>query len=136
MTQFTFNPTAATPDTIDWSTASDWVPQTVPNAADANVVVPEITYDGEPYEFSLMISQGESFLANSLTVTTQILTVFGALTVDSALTLAGQTNLAMSGGSLTIGGLSDDVDDQIEGSGSRSPLWVRSILRRGLRPTR
>lgn len=115
MTTFTWNPTTLG-QFAGWDTPSGWLPQAVPNAADADVVMPEITSGGQPYVFDVQIGLGESIALHSLTMTEQQLTVNGRLSVSGSVTLqAGSFILA--DGTLALSGLAMAPGTFIEGSG-------------------
>ncbi len=118
MTTFTWNPATLGP--YQWNTASDWLPATVPIAADADVVIPPITQGDNPYYSMIQIAGGQSYAAGSLSMTNTDLEVLGTLAVSSGLTLtagaAGETATDL-GGSLSLGSLDVGSHTYIRGYG-------------------
>lgn len=78
----------------DWSQAADWTPGTVPNAATADATI------SAAGSFTVTISAGESFSADSVTLASADAT----LDVDGYLGLAGTADqLVLAAGELEIG---------------------------------
>ena len=98
MSTFTFNPVKATP-TVDWNTPSDWLPTSVPDSSDADVIILVIT----PPSPLLTIENTESYIVNSVTVDTA-LAIDGTLSIVSDLTLDDGNRLELAG-SLALGSL-------------------------------
>ena len=98
MSTFTFNPVKATP-TVDWNTPSDWLPTSVPDSSDADVIILVIT----PPSPLLTIENTESYIVNSVTVDTA-LAIDGTLSIVSDLTLDDGSRLELAG-SLALGSL-------------------------------
>ena len=105
MTTYRYDPKFAAID-VDWNTPADWAPS-VPNTADADVVISSIPYSGSNLFRRLIVEQNESYAVSSVSVSADlILVVNGALSISGALTLAPSYGLVV-GGSLQVGSLSD-----------------------------
>ena len=105
---------------VGWNTPADWLPQAVPNAADADVVIPEITdASGDPYDFDVTIGATESYLVHSLTLVDQTLILDGSLAIGAALTMGTGSEIDLSG-SLSLGSLTNAGAIDIQGSGQIS----------------
>jgi hypothetical protein len=119
MPTYTWNPPAPA-QFVDWNTPADWLPTTVPNAADADVVIPEITdSSGNPYDFFVTIGATESYLVNSLTLVQQYLILDGTLAISAGLTMGAGSEIDITG-SLSLGSLSNTGAIDIQGSGQIS----------------
>jgi hypothetical protein len=125
MTTYTWNPSApAVP--VDWNTPSDWLPASVPNSPDADVVIPEITQGSVPFYSDVTIENTESYIVHSLTLIYQTLFLNGSLSVVSDLTMGLGSELFLAGslalGSLSNAGEGGPVGYNISGSGQISSL--------------
>ena len=99
----------------DWATGADWTPAGPPDSATANAVIDAIG------SYTVSISNGESFLANALTLATDgaTLRVAGALTLDEIISdglidiVGGTVDLSLgtldNAGVITIGGGTVDL---------------------------
>ena len=115
MTTFTWNPTSLG-QLVSWNTPLDWLPAEVPNASDADVVVPLITQSGNPYPFTIQIAGGESYVEHSVSVTDSTLWILGTLSIVAGLTLAAGSGIEMNG-TLSFGSFVGAAGVDIEGSG-------------------
>jgi hypothetical protein len=119
MTTYTWHPTSTVQE-VNWNTPSDWLPAVVPDAADADVVMPLITSYGNPYPFYVTIDSNESYVVHSLTIVDQDLFIDGSLSVGGDLSVGAGTDIVLSNGSLAIGSLSNAAGIEIGGSGQIS----------------
>jgi hypothetical protein len=116
MATYTWNPTT-TAQQVNWNTPSDWLPAGIPDAPDADVVMPLITQNGTPYPFFVTVDA--SYVVHSLTLEDQYLVLNGSLSVVAGLTL-GQGGEVDVSGSLAIGSLSNAAGLDMQGSGQIS----------------
>ncbi len=114
MTTYTWNPTTLG-SSINWGTPADWLPQVVPNSANADAVIPEITSNGTPYLFSITMA-GSPYVLNSLTIVDAYLSLDTSLSIVAGFTLGAHTELDIAG-SLAVGGLETTIGLDIQGSG-------------------
>jgi adhesin HecA-like repeat protein len=106
---------------VDWNTPSDWLPVGVPNAPDADVVVPLITQFGTPYPFDITIDAAARYAAHSVSLTDATLALGGTLSIGAGLTLgAGGEVVVGVGGFLSVGSLANAAGTRIEGDGQVS----------------
>src|ERR1700741_2926486 len=86
MTLYNFAPQTTT-DIVDWNNPAIWSTQTVPNASDADVVLPQITQTGanSPLDYQIYIYSGETIAIRSLTVPANELSVEGNLSISNSL---------------------------------------------------
>jgi hypothetical protein len=66
MTTYTWNPTTLG-SSVNWATPADWLPQVVPDSANADAVIPEITSNGTPYPFTITMA-GSPHVLDSLMI--------------------------------------------------------------------
>ena len=119
MTQYTLTPPSSS-DNANWDDPAAWSNGTVPDSADANVILPLIDQPGtsDPVITTLTIAPTETYAAGSVNVTNDILAVVGTLSVAGALSLApADAAIDLDDGTLTLGSL-DDQQDDITGSGT------------------
>jgi hypothetical protein len=114
MTTYTWNPTALG-SSANWATPADWLPQVVPDSANADAVIPEITSNGTPYLFSITMS-GSPYVLNSLTIVDASLSLDTSLSIAAGFTLGVHTELDIAG-SLAVGNLENANGSDIQGSG-------------------
>jgi hypothetical protein len=103
-------------DPTVWSGASGF-----PNSPTADVVFPEITKGGAIYTSFVTIASGQSYSADSVSLTDNQLAVDGTLSVANAVDVEAASVLEVSGalsaGSLTVGSATDPGHGQVQGSG-------------------
>lgn len=118
MATFAWNP-SSTNQQVNWDTPSDWLPAAVPNAIDADVLIPQITSNGTTFPFVITISANTTYDVGSLAITDNTLVIDGTLSIASGLTLGtgGAVDLA---GSLAFGSLTNADGIDIQGSGQIS----------------
>ena len=136
MTAYTFI-ASASQEFVNWNTPSVWAGGMFPNSTSADVIIPEITTsDGSRYNSIITISSGQSYSANSVSITDNILELDGALSVTNAVNLMTGAEIDMDG-TLSAGSLSlEDGSTNVQGSGlinvSGTILNDTSIIGNGL----
>jgi len=126
MTTFTFIGKAST-QFVEWNDPTVWAGGVVPNSPTADVVFPEITSGGNIYTSFVTIGSGESFAADSVSITDNDLELEGTLTVTNAVDVKAGGEIAMSGtnlsggilnaGSLIVESAVEPGNGQIQGAG-------------------
>ena len=117
MTNYVFD-TNPNYNTVDWDSLSSWYGGVVPNSADAQVLIPTVTFtngDGI-YATIITIGSGESYAVQSLTIANNSISLFGNLSISGALDLQTGGEIDLFGGTLSFGSLDDD-NVYLEGSG-------------------
>jgi hypothetical protein len=78
-------------DPTIWSGASGF-----PDASDADVIIPQIMYQSSPLVTFITISNGDSYSANSVSITDNYLELFGSLSVTNNVTLNAGSEIDIS----------------------------------------
>ena len=116
MTTYTFIGNAKT-QFVEWNDPTVWAGGVVPNSPTADVVFPEITSSGSIYFSFVTIGSSESFTANSVSITDNVLELGGTLSVTNAVDIKAGGELNQQGGTLSAGSLA--VESAVEpGNGS------------------
>ena len=109
MTTYTFRPPSSSQNNYAWHDPTIWIPAVVPNAPDADVVIPTVTKSDGSIFFSSIGSSFESFAIHSLSLTNNTLHLDGStLAVGGNVDLLAGSNLTLSSGAiLTAAALSN-----------------------------
>ncbi len=109
MTNYVFD---ASPDynAVDWGSPLSWYGGIVPNSADAQVIIPTVTYtsDGSVYATIITIGSDEGYAVQSVTIANNYLSLIGNLSISGALDLQTGSQIDLAGGTLSFGSLDDD----------------------------
>ncbi len=108
MTNYVFD-TSPDYNAVDWGNPSSWYGGIVPNSADAQVLIPTVTYTngGEVYTTIITIASGESYAVQSVTISNNSLTLIGNLSMSGTLNLQTGGEIDLAGGTLSIDGVLD-----------------------------
>lgn len=109
MATYTFTPKSF-PFEFNWSDSTIWSGGVVPNAPDADVVMPIFMVNGFPTDRGLHIQPGQSFSARSLSITnhTLLLDGDGKLTVSGHVAVNTGGTVRMFSGQLSAGSLENN----------------------------
>ncbi len=109
MTNYVFD---ANPDdnAVDWGNPSSWYGGIVPDGADAQVLIPTVTFTsgGAAYATIITIGSGESYAVQSVTISNNYLSLIGNLSISGALDLQTGSQVDLAGGTLSFGSLDND----------------------------
>ncbi len=84
---------------VDWNNPSSWYGGIVPDSADAQVIIPTVTFtNGGDYETIINIGSGESYAVQSVTIANNSLNLFGNLSISGALDLESGNGIELFGG--------------------------------------
>ncbi len=112
MTNYVFD---ASPNNneVDWSNPSSWYGGVVPDSADAQVIIPTVTFTngGGVYTSFITIESGESYAVQSVTISNNYLSLIGNLSISGALDLQTGSEIDLAGGTLSFGSLDNDNID-------------------------
>ncbi len=113
MTTYTFIGNASQ-QFVSWDDPSVWSGGMFPDSSNADVIFPLITTSGgSTYRSFVTIANGQSYLADSVQITSNTLTIDGTLTVGNAVSLMTGGEIDMSGtlsaGSLSLASSSIDI---------------------------
>ncbi len=98
---------------VDWSNPSSWYGGIVPDSADAQVIIPTVTFTngGGVYTSFITIESGESYAVQSVTISNNYLSLIGNLSISGALDLQTGSEIDLAGGTLSFGSLDNDNID-------------------------
>lgn len=123
MTPYVFQPTT-TSQVVDWSDPAVWIGGVVPDGPGADVVFPIVTLSGGGTDnSSVSIASDESYSVNSVSLTSNYLTVDGDLTVATDFAIQPGGEIDMGGGTLDAGTVESDGFD-IQGYGQVTTTGV------------
>jgi hypothetical protein len=121
MTTYTFQPTTAD-QIVDWSDPAVWIGGVVPDSPNAEVIFPVITFGvGGTDIATISIASDESRTVDSVSLSSNDLTIDGGLTVVTDLAVNAQGVIGV-GGTLNAG--SFENDGSLEGAGQVTTTGV------------
>jgi hypothetical protein len=123
MTPYIFQPTT-TDQVVDWSDPAAWIGGAVPDTSSAEVVFPVVALsDGGTNTSFISVAFDENYLADSVQLASNVLTIDGALTVATDFAIQAEGEIDLEGGTLDAGTLENDESD-IQGYGQLTTTGV------------